>query len=87
MLIVTGYILITGDTDAICKLIDDRNKVHDRMLRERKLRFMHRANRHDQCDAAGRNKDLKLVSNEDINKIMGTNSTGRNSSIEHKTRV
>ena len=77
----------TGDTDAICKLIDDRNKVHDRMLRERKLRFMHRANRHDQGDAAGRNKDLKLASNDSINKIMGTNSIGRNSSIEHKTRV
>ena len=60
----------TGDTDAICKFIDDRNKDHDKMLRERKLRFMPRANRHDQGDAAGRIRDFKLVCNESINKSM-----------------
>ena len=55
----------TEDTEDSCKVIDDRNKAHNRVFRERKSAFMHRANQYDQGDifAAGRNKDSKLMRN------------------------
>ena len=52
----------TEDTVDICKLIDDRNKAHNRVFHERKSAFMHIANQYDQGDifAVGSNKESRV---------------------------